>query len=425
MARGQGSGALAGDTASDQPNQRAGGAGSGPTSQASMAGLGAIIAQARTQAGLSQAELADALDVKQSAVSQWEREQTTPTLLLFRRMMGVLGPWPLLVAVLPPIQPGADDSAAAAGDAGQQAWWPDPEELARLLGQPHPGQALGEPSATSASLVMAWRPAAGLPQRPRRRSASARPSPQELARLVAEGHSDERIGQRYQVTAKTVAKWRTDAGLHKQRQAQPSKPSREELARVVAEGRSDLQIGQRYGMAPITVRMWRYDYGGLLRRERPSPRPSPEELARQVTQGHSDQEIGQRYQVTAQTVAKWRSTDGLRRQRRPLVDRAQVLELRQRGLTATMIAAELGCSPSHVYRVASRSSRTRQPAPPPVSSSPDQPGPNASNGNLARPPVVDGDPGDPTAAAAVLAEEHHIPPPDRPLGASATREERV
>lgn len=386
-----------------------------------MAGLGAIIAQARTQAGLSQTELATALGVKQSAVSQWERDQTTPTLLLFRRMVAGLGPWPLLVAVLPAIQPHTDDPAAAAGDAGQQAWWPDPQELARLGGQRHPGQAIGDPSATSTPVVTGWRPAAGLPQRPRRRSGPARPSPQELARLVAEGHSDERIGRRYQVTAKTLAKWRTDAGL--QRQAQPSKPPREELARLVAEGLSDLQIGQRYGMAPITVRMWRYDYGGLLRRERPSPRPSPQELARLVGQGQSDREIGQRFQVTAQTVARWRSADGLRRQRRPLVDRAQVLELRQRGLTATMIAAELGCSAGHVYRVASRSRRTRQPAPPSGSPSPDQPAPNASNGNLARPPLVDGDPAHPAAAATMLAHEHHLPPQDRPRGARATRGE--
>ena len=227
--------------------------------------------------------------------------------------------------------------------------------------------------------------------------------------------------------AKTVAKWRTDLGLHKQQQARPSKPSREALARLVSQGRSDRVIGQHYQVAPITVRMWRYDYGGLLRRESPSPRPSPEELARLVGQGHSDQEIGQRYQVTAATVARWRKADGLRRERRPAVDPAKVLELRHRGLTATMIAAELGCSPPHVYRVASRSRRTRQPAnQPSASASPDQPGrpaSNASNGDLPTPPVVDGDSRDPAAALAELAQDRKIPLPDGLHAATATREQ--
>jgi len=181
------------------------------------------------------------------------------------------------------------------------------------------------------------------------------------------------------VTAKTVAKWRTDAGLHKRRPAEQPKPSRDELGRLVAEG-------------------------------------------------HSDKQIGQRYQVTAETVAKWRKADGLRRQRRPVVERAEVLELRQAGLTATMIAAELGCSPSHVYRVA-RSSRTRQVViPPPASSHSDQPArpaPNASSGDLATPPVVAGDHGDPAAAVADPAQQPTIPPANRWRAAGATRGEAV
>jgi len=122
-----------------------------------MAELGAIIAQARTRAGLLQAELADALGVQQSSVSQWERDQSTLTLVLFRRMVAVLGPWPLLAAMLPPPDPRADGSVDAAGDAGQ-AWWPAPEELARLLGQLPPELAVGDPSATPSPVVTA-RPA--------------------------------------------------------------------------------------------------------------------------------------------------------------------------------------------------------------------------------------------------------------------------
>jgi DNA-binding NarL/FixJ family response regulator/transcriptional regulator with XRE-family HTH domain len=408
---------------SASPTETAGSPVSGPGSQAPIGGLGAIIVEARIRAGLSQTELAAALGVRQASVSQWERDRTTPTLLLFRRMVGMLGPWPLLTAVLPAAQP----AASGAGEAGQQARQPDAQELARLLGQPHPERATGGLDGVAVPVGTAWRPADGLPQRPRRHSWSARPAREELARLVAEGHSDQEIGRRHGRAAKTVAKWRTDLGLHKQQQARPSKPTREALARLVSQGQSDRIIGQHYQVAPITVRMWRYDYGGLLRRESPSPRPSPEELARLVAEGHPDPEIGQRYQVTATTVARWRKADGLRRQRRPAVDPAKVAELRQRGLTATMIAAELGCSPPHVYRVASRSRRTRQPAnQPPASASPDRPArpaPNASNGNLPTPPVVDGDPRDPAAVVAELAQDRKIPLPDRRHTATATREE--
>jgi transcriptional regulator with XRE-family HTH domain len=119
-------------------------------SRAPMAGLGAIIARARTRAGLLQAELAEVLSVQQSSVRQWERDESTPTLVLFRRIAAVLGPWPLLAAVLPPPDPGADGSVDAAGDA-RQAWWPAPQEVARLLGQLHPEQAIGEPAAAGAA----------------------------------------------------------------------------------------------------------------------------------------------------------------------------------------------------------------------------------------------------------------------------------
>ena len=72
-----------------------------PAGRAPIPGLARQIRTARRQAGLRQADLADELGIRQSSVAQWERGATTPTLGMFRRMISVLGPWPLLEALLP------------------------------------------------------------------------------------------------------------------------------------------------------------------------------------------------------------------------------------------------------------------------------------------------------------------------------------
>jgi DNA-binding XRE family transcriptional regulator len=63
-----------------------------PAGRGSIPGLARQIRAARRQAGLSQADLADQLGIRQSSVGQWERGATTPTLGMFHRMIAVLGP---------------------------------------------------------------------------------------------------------------------------------------------------------------------------------------------------------------------------------------------------------------------------------------------------------------------------------------------
>jgi transcriptional regulator with XRE-family HTH domain len=70
--------------------------------------LGAAIREARRSAGLAQADLADALGVRQSSVSQWERGTTSPTT---RHLLALLG---LLGAVLVRLLVGEDGSSKEA-----------------------------------------------------------------------------------------------------------------------------------------------------------------------------------------------------------------------------------------------------------------------------------------------------------------------
>ncbi len=76
-----------------------------PAGRGSIPGLARQVREARHQAGLSQANLADEVGIRQSSVGQWERGAATPTLGMFRRMVAVLGPWPLLEVLMPSDQP--------------------------------------------------------------------------------------------------------------------------------------------------------------------------------------------------------------------------------------------------------------------------------------------------------------------------------
>lgn len=53
--------------------------------------MGEKIRQARENAGLSQKQLAEALGLDQSAVSNWETGKSEPTLHNLRRMADILG----------------------------------------------------------------------------------------------------------------------------------------------------------------------------------------------------------------------------------------------------------------------------------------------------------------------------------------------
>ncbi len=233
------------------------------TGRVSIPRLAEGIRTARGQAGLSQAELATQLGIGQSSVGQWERGATTPTLVMFHRIVAVVGPWPLLEVLLPPDQPLS--AAILERTADQPVGRPDPQEQARLVDQGHSNLEIGRRYGAPAAAVSQWREAAGLPPAiPRRR-----PSPRELADLVAEGLSNETIGHRYGRSAETVAKWCQADSRRRPR----GWPSPQELAGLVARGLSDLQIGRRYGVVSGTVKLWRYE--AELLRYHPSKRPSP------------------------------------------------------------------------------------------------------------------------------------------------------
>ena len=53
--------------------------------------MGAKIRECRERKGLSQKELADALGIDQSAVSNWERGLSEPTAFNIRRLADLLG----------------------------------------------------------------------------------------------------------------------------------------------------------------------------------------------------------------------------------------------------------------------------------------------------------------------------------------------
>jgi transposase/DNA-binding XRE family transcriptional regulator len=274
----------------------------GPNGQRPIPGLGEGIRTARRQARLSQADLADELGIRQSSVGQWERGATTPTLVIFHRMVAVIGPWPLLEVLLPADQADTATAETTAPQAGP-------------------------------------------------------PDPQELAPLVAQGLSDRQIGQRYGVQARVVTQWRQAAGLSPA--TPPGRPSPQELAGLFDQGLSDRQIGQRYGVAAGTVRLWRYD--AELLRYHPSKQPSPQMLAQLVGEGISDRVIGQRYGKAAQTVRRWRLDDELvRTPPPPTVDAARVQELRGQGLPIPDVAAQLGYTPSQASR-ASPEAKTTSP----------------------------------------------------------------
>src|SRR6266511_4511908 len=120
--------------------------------------LGAANREARMEAGLSQAGLADELGVGQSSVSQWEHGTTAPAT---RHLLGLLqGLGALLVRLLP----GEEASAAGARGAAGVASWPAgfvgghvtplDGDGPVLVGPPAMGAAL--PGRSLAALVGPW-----------------------------------------------------------------------------------------------------------------------------------------------------------------------------------------------------------------------------------------------------------------------------
>jgi hypothetical protein len=178
------------------------------------------------------------------------------------RLVAVLGPWPLLEALLPPNQ--AD---------------------------PH------DPTA------------------PRPRSSHAGPPPRtELARLIVQEHlSDQQLVDHYGQPIGVILRWRRAhllerATLPSQMQGQPPRPSRPELKRLaIQEGRSDQELAAQYRRSVITIQTWRRHYR-LTRRPR---RVDQARLLALCRQGLPARQIAQQLGCTPSTVYRIARTAGV------------------------------------------------------------------------------------------------------------------
>jgi transcriptional regulator with XRE-family HTH domain len=189
------------------------------TSQVS---LGHGIRAARQAAGLTQTQLGTRVGVRQSSVGQWEGGRTLPTLPMLRRLVAVLGPWPLLEPLLPPTtQP------------KQRTDTQDPLDVP----PPSPN--------------------------------GQQPPREELERLIVQqGRSDQDLATHYQQPIGVIRRWRRRYHLDRaspppRRTGRPrlARPAREELERLaIHQGHSDQDLADRYGCSPATIKSWRRAY---------------------------------------------------------------------------------------------------------------------------------------------------------------------
>jgi excisionase family DNA binding protein len=299
-----------------------------------------VIRRARLAARLSQSEVAAGIGIAQTSVSQWERGLTTPTVPMFGALVGVLGPWPLLEALL------SSDQLASQLHAAQLHAMAHSSSSHRSLGQciRAARQAAGLTQAQVGArvgvgqhTVSQWETSRILPMLPmlRRLVAALGPWP-----LLASLLSPNPAG----VTGTSLV----------------TRPSRDELARLVLqEGRSDEEVAAHYRQPIGVIRRWRRIYQLNRRAAPPRPngqptrlaRPARQELALAVQQGHNDQELAARYGCSPATVKSWRAGYGLLRQRRG-IDRERVLALLRQGLAAGEVAEQVGCTTSPVHQIA-------------------------------------------------------------------------
>jgi len=298
-----------------------------------------VIRAARQAARLSQTDLACGVGMAQSTVVKWERGQAIPTLPLYRELISVLGPWPLLEALLPPDQtdPAVRAHLPRSGQPGGMAASIRVARWAAGLTQGQVGVRVG----VAQSAVSQWERGVTLPPLPMlRRLVGVLGAWPLLEALLPPDQVDRRD------TAAAGVAPRSGAG----------RPSRTELARlIVQEGRSDQALADQYGQPIGVILRWRRGY--RLERAAPPPpglaRPSRPELARlAIQQGRSDQELAKRYGRSVKTIQSWQLRYGLARPQ-PRVDRARLLALCRQGLPADQIAQQLGCTPRTVSKLAS------------------------------------------------------------------------
>jgi transcriptional regulator with XRE-family HTH domain len=302
-----------------------------------------VIRRARLAAGLSQSEVATGVGIAQTSVSQWERGLTTPTVPVFAALVGVLGPWPLLEALL------STDQLAKAIQAVELHVTARSSSSHMSLGQcvRAARQAAGLTQAQVGArvgvlqhTVSQWESSRILPMLPMLHRLVAALGPWPLLTALLPSQPDQPAGA-------------TGSG------SLVTRPLPEELGRLVQEGRSDEELAAHYHQPIGVIRRWRRIYQ-LHRRAAPArpsgqpprvARPSKDELALAIRQGHSDQKLASRYGCSPATVKSWRAGYGLLRQRRG-IDQERVLALLRQGLAAGEVAEQVGCTTSPIYRIA-------------------------------------------------------------------------
>jgi DNA-binding CsgD family transcriptional regulator len=166
----------------------------------------------------------------------------------------------------------------------------------------------------------------------------------QLLRLVDDGASPREVAEKFQVTVRTVGRWRRLLGFTWISRPDPRHDRLRQL------WRSDLtmrQLGEELDVSNTTVRRWARELG---LRDRAPRRPASVEsivrpqIRRMVRQGINDEAIAQKLELAVSTVAAYRRRDGWIYRSGSAVDPAAIKGLFRKGLPDDEMATELGIS---------------------------------------------------------------------------------
>jgi DNA-binding CsgD family transcriptional regulator len=165
-----------------------------------------------------------------------------------------------------------------------------------------------------------------------------------LLRMVAAGAGRRDVAEKFQVSVRTVARWRRLLGFAWQARPDPRLDRLEDLWR----GRMTMdEIADDLDVSRTTARRWARDLG--LRPREVRRQPSVESLlrpaiSRMVQKGLDDETIATQLHLAVRTVAAYRQREGWVYRSGQRVDRALLARLFRRKRTDEEIAVELGIS---------------------------------------------------------------------------------
>lgn len=167
---------------------------------------------------------------------------------------------------------------------------------------------------------------------------------ERLLRMVHRGAGPREVAEKFQVSVRTVGRWRRVLGLSWRPQPDP----RLDRLRDLWRGPLTMdQVADELGVSRTTVRRWARELG--LRRRAVRRKPSVESLmrpaiGRMVRQGLDDETIAGQLDLAVRTVAAYRRREGWVYRSGQRVDPATVATLFRRKLSDQEIAEELGIS---------------------------------------------------------------------------------